>query len=307
MKQILSLALLLFICLSANAQDVITTRKGVVIQAKVTEVTTSEIKYKRFDNLDGPNYTAKKSEIASIVYKNGTIDAFGDAETTDSADLPTDFFVNLHGGLSAPIGSYQSFDSNNNNSGAAQTSFGLGLDVGGTFPRSNFGWLLTASSDKHYMDQSAVTSTTSGAATNVTGYYSHSGALLGVSYRVPIGTARSSLNFYAQLGYFFSTIPEIDNRVSDYYYGSAAGRRGGAGQGLGYNAGLSYRHHFSKSRFYVLAKINYQAATLNVTGAETYSESSSPWAGNVGSVQSVSFSYPYSVVNAQLGIGFFLK
>ena len=102
MKQILFLALL-FVCLSAKAQDVITTRKGTVIQAKVTEVTPSEVKYKRFDNLDGPNYTAKKSEIASIVYKNGTIDAFEEADTADEkqpdkrakhdqrdADLPGD-------------------------------------------------------------------------------------------------------------------------------------------------------------------------------------------------------------------------
>ena len=40
------------------------------------EVTTSEIKYKKFDNLDGPTFSILKSEVLIIRYKNGTKDVF---------------------------------------------------------------------------------------------------------------------------------------------------------------------------------------------------------------------------------------
>jgi len=42
---------------SANAQDLITLRNGDQITARVAEITLTEIKYKRFDNLDGPTIT----------------------------------------------------------------------------------------------------------------------------------------------------------------------------------------------------------------------------------------------------------
>lgn len=44
------------------AQDVITMKNGEEVKANVTEVTSSEIKYKRFDNPDGPTYTIRKSD-----------------------------------------------------------------------------------------------------------------------------------------------------------------------------------------------------------------------------------------------------
>lgn len=54
------------------AQDVITMKNGEEVKANVTEVTSSEIKYKRFDNPDGPTYTIRKSDAFMIKYKNGT-------------------------------------------------------------------------------------------------------------------------------------------------------------------------------------------------------------------------------------------
>ena len=60
------------------AQDVITLKNGDDIQALVQEVGEVEIKYKKFDNLEGPNYTMKKTEIFMIRYANGSKDVFTD-------------------------------------------------------------------------------------------------------------------------------------------------------------------------------------------------------------------------------------
>jgi hypothetical protein len=74
----------LFICLLAvcwgacDAQDVIITRDAKKINAKVTEVNIDNVRYKNFDNQNGPTYTILKSQIASIMYKNGTVETFID-------------------------------------------------------------------------------------------------------------------------------------------------------------------------------------------------------------------------------------
>jgi len=58
------------------AQDVIVTKDARKINAKVTEVNVSDIKYKNFDNLEGPTYTLLKSDVASILYQNGQVETF---------------------------------------------------------------------------------------------------------------------------------------------------------------------------------------------------------------------------------------
>ena len=65
------------------SQDFITKRTGDIIKAKVMEITTSEIKYKKTDNLSGPTYSVLKSEVFSINYKNGSKDVFSETITKD--------------------------------------------------------------------------------------------------------------------------------------------------------------------------------------------------------------------------------
>lgn len=98
------IALLTGICfvmqLQLNAQDVITKKNGTGIQAKVLEITTAEVKYKRFDNPSGPLYILPVADILTIRYENGTTDSFNQrpavaamaassvTTTTDSAAQP---------------------------------------------------------------------------------------------------------------------------------------------------------------------------------------------------------------------------
>lgn len=61
---------------SLIAQDLITTRDGKDIQAKIIEVTSDEIKYKKWNNQEGPMFTMKKSEVLIVRYQNGENEVF---------------------------------------------------------------------------------------------------------------------------------------------------------------------------------------------------------------------------------------
>ena len=77
MKRIVLLFALLFAgCAWASAQDVITTKKGEDIKAKVVEVGLDEIRYLKEENLDGPTYVMRRSDILLIRYANGEKDVF---------------------------------------------------------------------------------------------------------------------------------------------------------------------------------------------------------------------------------------
>ena len=51
-------------------------RDGTESKAKVIEITPTEIKYKKCDNLEGPTYVAKKAEVFMIKYANGSKEVF---------------------------------------------------------------------------------------------------------------------------------------------------------------------------------------------------------------------------------------
>ena len=73
--------LLLALCIIAInctcfGQDIIVTKDARRINAKVTEVNVDNVRYKNFDNQDGPVYTLLKSDIASIIYQNGNVETF---------------------------------------------------------------------------------------------------------------------------------------------------------------------------------------------------------------------------------------
>jgi len=75
-KIILTTLIAIFTLTLGFSQDVITTRSGESIQAKILEVGQTEIKYKKFDNLEGPVYWILKSVVLMVKYENGTVDVF---------------------------------------------------------------------------------------------------------------------------------------------------------------------------------------------------------------------------------------
>lgn len=76
MKKIFLLAVATVAAFSAYAQDVIITRDAKRVEAKILEVSSSEIKYKEFNNLEGPTFVLTTGEINTIIYQNGTVKVF---------------------------------------------------------------------------------------------------------------------------------------------------------------------------------------------------------------------------------------
>lgn len=81
--------MLLVAIMSAKAQDILTLTDNSVLKVKVLEITPTEIKYKKFDNLNGPTYTCLISGVKSIVYENGTTETFNNPSTVQSEPLTT--------------------------------------------------------------------------------------------------------------------------------------------------------------------------------------------------------------------------
>ncbi|MGF2412426.1 hypothetical protein [Ferruginibacter sp.] len=79
MKKVLFL-ITVIICSSQiiKAQDKIYRNNGKVVEAKVLEVGASEVKYKEFNNPDGPIYVLETDRIKKIVYENGKVETFSD-------------------------------------------------------------------------------------------------------------------------------------------------------------------------------------------------------------------------------------
>jgi len=97
---------------SVYASDLIILRDGNVIEGKVTEISSSEIRYKRYDNLDGPTIIIPTTSVLSIRYENGNVEKFTEAVASaghenaraDRRGTPTmnpdklNFGISLNGG-----------------------------------------------------------------------------------------------------------------------------------------------------------------------------------------------------------------
>ena len=62
-------------------------RSGENILVKVIEVGTSEVKYKKIDNLNGPIFSILKSDLLIIKYENGTKDDFSSIKKIEEYNL----------------------------------------------------------------------------------------------------------------------------------------------------------------------------------------------------------------------------
>jgi hypothetical protein len=78
-----NLLLIILFASSSNiikAQDTLTMRSGENVIVKIIEVGSIEVKYKKIDNLNGPNFSTLKSDLMLIRYKNGSKDDFSNVK-----------------------------------------------------------------------------------------------------------------------------------------------------------------------------------------------------------------------------------
>ena len=76
MKRVLITLLCVVFCSLIWAQDIIVTTSSERIDAQITEVSETEVKYKKMDNLTGPTFVIATSKVSSIIYKNGEVQTF---------------------------------------------------------------------------------------------------------------------------------------------------------------------------------------------------------------------------------------
>ncbi|MBY0425361.1 MAG: hypothetical protein K2Q22_06975 [Cytophagales bacterium] len=77
----ISFAFIFSLMATAQSQDVLFKLSGDEIKAKVNEIGEDVIKYQKFENLDGPVYTIKKSEVFMIRFANGSKEVFSSSPT----------------------------------------------------------------------------------------------------------------------------------------------------------------------------------------------------------------------------------
>ena len=90
MKKLLLFIILFCASLTIMAQDVIVKKDGSTILSKVMEINGTEIKYKKWSNMDGPMYSINRSEVNSINYQNGEVELI----TTVTPSYPTAMYAN---------------------------------------------------------------------------------------------------------------------------------------------------------------------------------------------------------------------
>ncbi len=164
MKKIILITLVsIFTASICFSQDIIIKKSLEDVQAKVIEVTTTEIKYKKFNNLNGPTYIILKSDVLMIRYENGTKDIFPESQNTSvvntsSSDMKlkgkqytiTNYkgknlfaqgaYININAGYGLSMSSLNFIDFYNYTEGInsstderVNVSLGKGLNVGGAF------------------------------------------------------------------------------------------------------------------------------------------------------------------------------
>ena len=84
MKKVIILIVVAAMSLGAFAQDVIVTRDAKKIDAKILEVSKTEIKYKEFNYQDGPTFVLGVEDLNSIIYANGKVVIYKQEAVDDS-------------------------------------------------------------------------------------------------------------------------------------------------------------------------------------------------------------------------------
>ena len=72
----------------AMAQDIIVTKDAKRIEAKIQEVSSTEIKYKKFTYQDGPVFVLPIADVNSILFENGDVQVYNEQPTPAEKATP---------------------------------------------------------------------------------------------------------------------------------------------------------------------------------------------------------------------------
>jgi len=139
---------------SVTAQDLIVLKNGDMIEAKVTEISPTEIKYKRYNNLDGPTIVVLATDVLSIRYEEGTTEVINNAPvssnrpgssrsegTQNTAINPDKFIFGINGNPGGAIGYLYGGSGVSVNVELGKGNFNSEINL--LFPVGGFGFLAT--------------------------------------------------------------------------------------------------------------------------------------------------------------------
>lgn len=169
-SMMIMVAILLGIGFGASAQDVIVFNDGSIEQAKILEVGDDVVKYKKWDNQDGPTFSANKGRILSIYYQDGTKENFANQQQqnhsqskqqteTKGFQQKRDGGFSIHFGAAFPLGDFGKVDlkkdsdgdsypedlalSGEGKSGGAGTGFNVGFKGKIALPVNGLGVIIS--------------------------------------------------------------------------------------------------------------------------------------------------------------------
>lgn len=130
----------LFTALAAvvSAQDIIIKKNGEEITAKVMEIGTSEIKYKKPGNAEGPLYAIPRSDVFMIKYADGSKDVINDMNAPKEKGETRVFksYVAINVGVGIPAGTFGSSNPDDSKSGYGMTGMDFGMSA--SLPLASF-------------------------------------------------------------------------------------------------------------------------------------------------------------------------
>lgn len=113
MKRFLLLVCCFFVSLMSFCQDVIITKDAKRIECVISEVSSTEIRYKVWDNQQGPTFVLKTTEINTIIFQNGSVQVFDNqpapAQTATAPANPFNSPNPSFGGMNGALGEIQKF------------------------------------------------------------------------------------------------------------------------------------------------------------------------------------------------------
>lgn len=86
---VLAVSLSLSLALAAADFDLIIKTNSEKIEALIQEVSDTEVRYKKATNPNGPTFVLSITEIATIIYANGEVQAIASSQTTSTATRTT--------------------------------------------------------------------------------------------------------------------------------------------------------------------------------------------------------------------------
>lgn len=91
-KKVIVLTIAFGSAIMANAQDKIMKKNGELVDSKILIIDNSAVTFKKYNNIDGPNYKLDVTEIDKIVFENGRTQIFNQNEPKQyqpSTNTPT--------------------------------------------------------------------------------------------------------------------------------------------------------------------------------------------------------------------------